>query len=242
MSTKRDELVKVLSSAIKRETAAEARFDKLPASRWKARNLAQDRFLAARRARMEAERVLGDFDAYTPMVHAAQLRDRNEMRDLLKNSGYDPRDAERLQAEGMGPFELKDRLRHVPGSMGSLGYTHGLKWDGPAELDRAIAKAIRRGATYSGADIARAHDNLGNRHAASINGIQFKIEQTPGSKRVQYGPMQGRRYDRFDLLVDGHKVWSGEAVDSTPLNIAGGILEGYILHALTTAGMKRESR
>ena len=49
-----------------------------------------------------------------------------EMQELLSRRGYDPREAVRLQAEGMGPDELKDRLKHKPGSVGSIEYTHAI--------------------------------------------------------------------------------------------------------------------
>jgi hypothetical protein len=48
-----------------------------------------------------------------------------EMRSLLKSSGYDPRHAEALYKEGMGSYELEHRLRSAPSGVGSLEYTHG---------------------------------------------------------------------------------------------------------------------
>jgi hypothetical protein len=58
---------------------------------------------------------------------AAQAREVAEMEQLLVAAGYDPAHAARLRAEGMGPFELEDRLKHKPGSVGSLPYTHGIE-------------------------------------------------------------------------------------------------------------------
>lgn len=54
----------------------------------------------------------------------------NEMREnerLLKAAGYkDPKAyAARLVREGIGPEELRDRMRWAYGSVGSLNYTHG---------------------------------------------------------------------------------------------------------------------
>jgi hypothetical protein len=46
------------------------------------------------------------------------------MRMLLRQYGYDPKHARTLQREGMGPYELEGRLKHPPGSVGSLEYTH----------------------------------------------------------------------------------------------------------------------
>ncbi len=51
-----------------------------------------------------------------------------EMQDLLKARGYDPKDAKKLQNDGMGPYELEHRLKTTkPGEMGSLEFTHNLK-------------------------------------------------------------------------------------------------------------------
>jgi hypothetical protein len=51
-----------------------------------------------------------------------------EMQDLLKKNGYDPKDAKKLQNDGMGLYELEHRIKTTkPGEMGSLEYTHDLK-------------------------------------------------------------------------------------------------------------------
>jgi hypothetical protein len=50
----------------------------------------------------------------------------------------------------------------------------------------------------------------------------------------------GRRYRNWDFLVGGRRLWTGEAIDIDPLNIAGGILEAYVVTALTQAGLHRE--
>jgi predicted RNA methylase len=49
------------------------------------------------------------------------------LADVLTQGGYDPADAARLQAEGMGPDELRERIKGLPGSLGSLQHTHGLR-------------------------------------------------------------------------------------------------------------------
>jgi len=52
-------------------------------------------------------------------------RDLREMEELMENHGYDPKDAKKLQDEGMGSYELEHRLKTTrPGGMGSLEYTH----------------------------------------------------------------------------------------------------------------------
>jgi hypothetical protein len=51
-----------------------------------------------------------------------------EMEGILKKHGYNPKDAKKLQAEGMGPEELEHRIKTTkPGGKGSLEYTHNLK-------------------------------------------------------------------------------------------------------------------
>ncbi len=50
-----------------------------------------------------------------------------EMEALLSKRGYNPADASLLMSEGMGPHELESRLKHSPGSVGSLEHSHNLK-------------------------------------------------------------------------------------------------------------------
>ena len=97
--------------------------------------------------------------------------------------------------------------------------------------------------TYSGADIARMHDDLRNRWAADIKGLHFEVreaaEQGPYARKGARG-VGGRRYINWELLVDGRRVWSGEATDIDPLNIAGGILEAQVVKALANTGFRHE--
>ena len=61
-------------------------------------------------------------------AHARMMKaELKEMQALLKKHGYDPKHAKALQKEGLGSYELEDRLKHKPGSVGSLEYTHGIK-------------------------------------------------------------------------------------------------------------------
>ena len=53
-----------------------------------------------------------------------------EMKDLLKDKGYDPDYAIDLLEEGMGTKELESRLSHRPGSVGSLDYSHEIRHGG----------------------------------------------------------------------------------------------------------------
>ena len=56
-----------------------------------------------------------------------ESRELKDMEDMLRSKGYDPADAKKLQSEGMGVYELEDRLKKRPGTDGSLDDTHGLK-------------------------------------------------------------------------------------------------------------------
>jgi hypothetical protein len=65
-------------------------------------------------------------DRLAELEDKATARELSEMRDLLEAKGYDPRHAIDLFEEGMGPHELEDRLRHRPGSVGSLEHSHNI--------------------------------------------------------------------------------------------------------------------
>ena len=51
-------------------------------------------------------------------------REHREMRRMLMEAGFAPEHAIRLSAEGMGPEELRVRLRVPPHEVGSLDNTH----------------------------------------------------------------------------------------------------------------------
>lgn len=56
---------------------------------------------------------------------SARLHELREMKTLMSDHGYDPNDADRLQDEGMGTYELEHILKTThSGGMGSLEYTH----------------------------------------------------------------------------------------------------------------------
>ena len=75
-----------------------------------------------------------------------------EMSDILSKYGYDPKEASRLAAEGMGPEELEHRIRTTePGGVGSLEYTHRIHkrrhlTESPQEIE---IKDVLRGAEIS---------------------------------------------------------------------------------------------
>lgn len=50
-----------------------------------------------------------------------------EMAGLLQRYGYSPEHAGRLAEDGMGPEELRGRLRMGTSGVGSLEYTHGIR-------------------------------------------------------------------------------------------------------------------
>lgn len=92
---------------------------------------------------------------------------------------------------------------------------------------------------FDGADIAKMHDDIRSRNAATVKGISVEVRRSTGNKRVPYGPEIGRTYDRFDLFIGGKKVWWGEATSIDPFNIPGGSIEALVLVALHERGIKR---
>jgi hypothetical protein len=54
-------------------------------------------------------------------------REFQEMGELLFRKGYDPELARVLIREGMGPEELRGRLQHRSGEIGSLEHSHGVQ-------------------------------------------------------------------------------------------------------------------
>jgi hypothetical protein len=68
-----------------------------------------------------------DLTALRVTASAWEKQELEEMEKLLKDKGYNPRDAKKLQKEGVGPEELTKRLKVKSGEKGSLEYTHGLK-------------------------------------------------------------------------------------------------------------------
>jgi hypothetical protein len=110
-------------------------------------------------------------------------------------------------------------------------------------LKRVGARDVGDGRTYSGSDIARMHDDLRNHWAADVKGLHFEIREVPEPgpyARKGARGVGGRRYIHWELLVDGRRIWSGEATDIDPLNIAGGILEAQVVNALARAGFRHE--
>lgn len=71
-------------------------------------------------------RLAGSRHRFVTLVPLTKAEERElaELKAILKDNGYDPGFAHDLLEEGMGPLELEDRLRHKPGTVGSLEYTH----------------------------------------------------------------------------------------------------------------------
>jgi hypothetical protein len=61
----------------------------------------------------------------TVAIASAHPNELSELEKILKENGYDPKDAKKLNEEGMGPHELEHRIKSTPpGASGSLEYTH----------------------------------------------------------------------------------------------------------------------
>ena len=75
----------------------------------------------------------------TTMPTWLKVKEIEEMKDLLERHTFHPLHAHALHREGMGPVELEDRLRHAPGSVGSLEYTHNLvRGDAPSATNTPL--------------------------------------------------------------------------------------------------------
>lgn len=72
---------------------------------------------------------------------ASRSRELAEMRTLLQEKGYSPRDAEALHAEGMGSYELEHRLKE----RGGLERTHGLRKGRSSGVSKAYDAEILAG-------------------------------------------------------------------------------------------------
>jgi hypothetical protein len=70
---------------------------------------------------------------------AASASELKEMQELLKEKGYDPKDAKKLQGEGMGTHELERRLKEK----GGLERTHNLKKKTAASEDDRINRLVQ---------------------------------------------------------------------------------------------------
>ncbi len=70
-----------------------------------------------------------------------EARELKDMEALLKGKGYDPKDAKKLQGEGMGTYELEDRLKKPS----DLERTHGLKKEAATRYGRGVtAEALSK--------------------------------------------------------------------------------------------------
>lgn len=72
-------------------------------------------------------------------LHALKAREAREIAVLLKAAGYtNPKMwARKLVREGMGPYEVAERIRHGKSGIGSLGHSHGMRDAGPRSVRRA---------------------------------------------------------------------------------------------------------
>jgi hypothetical protein len=83
------------------------------------------------------ERKTYALEEYRRRYADREQRGLSEVQDLLSKRGYDPRHAERLVAEGMGPEELRERISHGAG-VGGLQYTHGIS---PKLRDASVVRS-----------------------------------------------------------------------------------------------------
>jgi hypothetical protein len=80
----------------------------------------------AKKWKTEHDKNKGNFKAGSDW----EARELKDMEALLKGKGYDPKNAKKLQKEGMGTYELEERLKKP----GDLERTHGLKKEASNDL------------------------------------------------------------------------------------------------------------
>ena len=84
--------------------------------------------------------ALGEVGEPSEPAYDPRERELQELQNLLASKGYDPKDAIILQAEGMGPFELVDRLKEP----GGLERTHALVKLATTEVTAALTSAEKK--------------------------------------------------------------------------------------------------
>lgn len=146
------------------------------------------------------------------MNNRIRLSDIREMGKLLTAYGYDPEHAGRLSEEGMGPYELTDRLRHPPGTVGSLEYTHNIKprhskrdylafvrkYGSKKIPDRGFCISARRGGGYDACFLKKRHALVGARKLAddTYETVDVVQVQNHGNDRFIIAQVEPRRRRR----------------------------------------------
>jgi len=126
---------------------------------------------------------------------AASSSELREMQELLQKHGYNPKDAQKLQKEGMGTYELEHRLKTTkPGGMGSLEYTHGLKKQASDEVvgyGRGYRRNYPRDPSWINAKYP----------GTAIDGTPFakgdRILWFPNTKTIMVGPKAEKEWQEF---------------------------------------------
>jgi len=129
----------------------------------------------------------------------------HEMSDILSKYGYDPKEAERLAAEGMGPEELEHRIRSTePGEVGSLEYTHRIHkrrhlTESPREIE---IKDVLRGAEIA-PTLRKFFASRGNQRQLwlrALDALSGKQLDTLAREAREYGTASG--IEMKDAIVD----------------------------------------
>ncbi len=134
------------------------------------------------------------------------LVERSEMEQILRKHGYDPKEASKLLAEGMGPEELAHRIRSTrSGQMGSLEYTHGLK-----KVDRPSVKLAtgpqRASESVDGGLVRRALRDVHLSEKSSTNPKGYGRAQAAAHAIANHG-LNG---EEVDVLLHGLAIRADE--------------------------------
>jgi len=139
-------------------------------------------------------------------------RELEAMQLLLANRGFDPKDAKKLQQEGMGEEELIGRLKHPAGKIGSLEHSHGLK-----RVARNPAKGSRKAAAKGAKKLTKEQQETAikmwragaDSHADGEN-FEFELTET-GHVFVTGTIYNGRRVtEQVGWDEKGPYVWNGD--------------------------------
>jgi hypothetical protein len=128
------------------------------------------------------------------------------MEALLKGKGYDLKDAKKLQKEGMGAYELEDRLKKP----GDLERTHGLK--------KTASDPWKVEARATDKDIMRVMDKFKEDHPKHVPGKVYPRSKMPDFMKWLKGQTKDKELaegvwgDLFKGadLSEFDKMWTGK--------------------------------
>lgn len=144
--------------------------------------------------------------------------EHKEVAAVLERHGYNPRDAKKLVAEGMGPHEVEQRAKIVGGGVGSLEYTHGLARTPDGSADRLAARAheMSKAAEAAGSGgrlpYQRAHEQAAVAHGQAAVAYRAAKNFDKADEHARISKQHEGSADRMDRIMreDARAGVSGE--------------------------------